>query len=595
MARASAPPPIRPYLAPMLLQAASAARDAPLLTVLGAEIEALLAAAGASRMILSRTPVIVSGGLRTVVIEYRHESQPAWAPAGRFMDINHHLVVVSVKGALAAVCASEPAMRDRIGKNLTAARPVSRSTVETAFVGTRTKALWLNGIHVRSDAKADAKTLMGSNLELALDPLGDQSYAFNAVRSRVPLALSGGAADPVIGAAPAEGRLWLNRPSDWNCFVADIETILDALAVALAGPAVSRFPALAQSVSDLAQVTDAYAVAFVPPDLLLEDTDATVRDLAVRWAFGSGFVVTPAAGPDMTAAVTLEGVALGDLTIQPIMANGKVSVTFAWMTDPPAGAAGRAEFDQIAANHDWLKLYYGSGHTIAEGHCYVAAVSDRWFPDYKFKNLAGYDLRMEKPDVRRGHTLALSIGEPKANGQRDNSLFGYCHDHFRQGWLASDDRSMELADFIHISEAGAVTLIHVKRAGSTGVRIASASEYEVVTGQAIKNLRHLERRTLADALDAGRNLQIARAVWRDGVRQPDRTGMIAAARALAPDHERTVVIFQPHLTKTEHDDCKGGTATPSRIQKMKQLNTLLLSARLSASAVGATLEVWVAA
>ena len=596
MARTPTPPAFRPYLAPVLLQAAPPGTGAALLVALVAEVEALVETPGGPRTILSRTPVSLSGGVRTVAIEYQHRSQPAWAPPGAWVDINHHLIVVSVKGNLAAICVSETAMRGRFGKELVAARPISRSTVETGFVGDQAKALWLNGIHVRSDAKADAKTLMGSDLELALDPLGDQSYAFKAVRSRVPLTLSGGAPALVVGAAPGEGRVWLNRPANWSAFVADVEILLDTLAAALAGPVITRFRALAQSVNDLTAVSEAYAVAFVPPDLLLEDTDPAVRDMAVRWAYGAQFEVFGGPSADMTATVTLERVVLGDLTIQPGIANGKVSLTIGWATTPPAGAAGRDAFDALVSEHDWLKLYYASGHTIAEAHCYLATPTDRWFPEFKFKALAAYDVTKEKPTVLVGSTLALSIAEPKADGQPDDSLFGYCCDSLRQGWLASDDRSMELADFIHISDAGEVTLIHAKGAGSISLnRQTSASEYEVVVGQAVKNLRHLERRTLADALEAGQHHQISRAVWRNGIREPDRTRMIARARALAPDHPRKVVIFQPQLTETEHDLCKAGRAAATRTLKMKQLNTLLLSARLSVSAVGATLEVWAAA
>lgn len=42
----------------------------------------------------------------------------------------------------------------------------------------------------------------------------------------------------------------------------------------------------------------------------------------------------------------------------------------------------------------------------------------------------------------------------------------------------------------------------------------------------------LEKQSLADVLDAGRHHLIADAVWHDGVRQPDRTGLIARVQAL---------------------------------------------------------------
>jgi hypothetical protein len=575
-----------------LVRSVNTAANARLLTALEAEMVALIGAPG-PRTLLRTSPTLVNGALRTVTFEYEHRSGPAWAPPGTYTDLVHHLLVVSVKGRLAAICASEAALRSRIDRILAAARPIPRIEIENGFVGDRAKALWLNGIHASSDAKPDAKTLMGRALELAIDPLGDQTYAFKAVRSRVPLALSGGAT-AVIGASPDEGRLWLNRPASWAAFLADTETVLDAAAAAAAAPPTVRFPALAQGVTSLAAVTDAYAVAVAPPELMAEDVDPLIKQLAARWAYGSDFQVIPGAGPDLTATVTFEGVVLGDLSVTLVMVADRVAFGLAWINQPAAGAAGRAAFDAMTEAHDWLKIYYGSGHTIADGRCFSSAYTDQSFPDWEFKNLAGYLITKEKPDVLPGLNLGLSIGAPKAGGGPDNSLFGYCHDVFNTGWLASDDGSMELADFVHIDDVlDVVTLIHAKAAGRTDLtREVSASKYEIVTGQAIKNLRHLGRHTLADALHAGRTHVIADAVWHNGVRQPDRTGLIARIRALSDSYEKKVVILQPQLTATEWIACETGGATPQRIVKMKQLNTLLLAARQSVNAVGADLEVW---
>lgn len=594
MALPPAPIQSRPFLAPMFLRSATGAADNALLTLLVAEITALVAPGGGTRAITHQSPQSVSGGLRSVTIEYRMTTEPAWAPPGRYIDVTHHLLVISAKGPLTAICSSETSMRTRIGKRLTAARPIARSEVETAFVGDETKALWLNGIHTRSDVKPNAKTLMGDALEFAIDPLGDQTYAFNAVRSKVPLALSGGGNGAMIGAAPAEGRVWLNRPADWSAFVADVETLLDI--VAASPPAVVRFPALAQHVTDLSGVSRAYAVAFVPSELLSEDTEAPVREEAARWAYETDFQVTSGPGATLTCDVTLASVPLGQLSIVPVLVDRRVSLTVTWIAQRPAAAAKCEELDRILAFYDWLKIYYESGHTIAEGSCYLSSYSSQWFPGWKFRDLAGYDVDREKPAVLAGLDLAQSIGELKADGQRDNSLFGYCFDQFGAGWLASDDGSMELADFVHIAQNGEVTLIHAKAASSARPnRETSASAYEVVTGQAVKNLRHLHRRTLADVLQAGQHHLIGGAVWLNGQRQPNRNGLIQHARALPLNHSRRVVILQPQLTQREHDLCQAGQATGTRITKMKQLNTLLLSARQSANAVGAELEVWAAA
>ncbi|NEI02417.1 hypothetical protein [Rhizobium leguminosarum] len=594
MARRPAPPAFRPYLAPILLRSVGNVAGARLLTALVNEIVALIDIAGGPRVLLQSSPPIVNGALRTVAIEYQHRSEPAWAPPGTYTDLVHHLLVISVKGTLAAISTSEPAIRPRINRKVVAARPISRAEIESGFVGDEAKALWLDGIHARSDAKPDAKTLMGRALEFAIDPLGDQTYAFKAVRSKVPLVLSSGAASQVIGASPDEGRLWLNRPGSWLDFAADTETLLDKVDAVAAGPATVRFPALAQAVTDLATVSDADAVAVVPPELLAEDTDPILKERAARWAYGAEFVIAPGAGPNLVATVTLETTLLGDLSITPTLTGDKVALDLVWITQPAPAAAERADFDALMAEYDWLKIYYGSGHTISGGRCFRSAYTDQWFPDWKFKNLAGYNVTQEKPVVLPGQTLGGSIGTPKAPGQPDDSLFGYCHDIFDRGWLASDDGSMELADFVHIDDdTDLVTLIHAKGAASTAAaREVSASKYEVVTGQAVKNLRHLERQSLADVLDAGRHHLIADAVWHDGVRQPDRTGLIARVQALPANYRKRVVILQPQLTETEHDNCANGLATPTRTLKMKQLNTLLLAARLSANAVGADLEVW---
>jgi hypothetical protein len=593
MARAPAPISFQPYLAPVVMRSIDARRGARLLTALAGEVEALVTLPAGPRTLLHSAPPSVSGGLRTITIEYEHRSAPSWAPGGPYTDLAHHLVVLSVKGDLVAICASETALRSKVERALIGARPLSRSEIETGFVGDEAKALWLDGVHARSDAKPDAKMLMGRALEFAIDPLGDQTYAFTAVRSRVPIRLSGGTASKIVGASPDEGRLWVNRPSSWAAFLADVEVLLDVAGAARIRRA-TRFPTLAQAVGDLSLISDAEAVTISPPELLLDDADPIVKQRAAKWAYDAEFQVTAGIGPDLTAVVTLDGVLLGDLSVMPTPAGDKVALGLAWTSTPPGGVVGRAEFDTLMAEHDWLKIYYDSGHTISGGRCFQSAYTDQSFPDWSFHDLALYDVTQEKPTVLPGSTLGLSIGASPAPGRRDPSLFGFCHDHFNAGWLASDDGSMELADFVHIDDVtGLVTLIHAKAAGSSArAREVSASKYEVVVGQAIKNLRHLERKSLADALDAGRHHLIADAVWYNGVRQPNRTGLIARVGALPANYKRRVVVLQPQLTETEHGDCTLGRATPRRTLKMKQLDTLLLAARLSVNAVGAQFEVW---
>jgi len=82
------------------------------------------------------------------------------------------------------------------------------------------------------------------------------------------------------------------------------------------------------------------------------------------------------------------------------------------------------------------------------------------------------------------------------------------------------------ADFIHIEESRAVpllSLIHVKGSKSASPdRRISTSAYEVVVGQAIKNVRFLDLGNMATQLEAGKNKEVAQANWLDSVKQARR-------------------------------------------------------------------------
>jgi hypothetical protein len=82
--------------------------------------------------------------------------------------------------------------------------------------------------------------------------------------------------------------------------------------------------------------------------------------------------------------------------------------------------------------------------------------------------------------------------------------------------------------------------------------------------------------------EKGKLNQMAKAVSYNGVRQADRTGTIARAGQLALNHPKRVIILQPQLTKAEHDKCRNLQQPNARALKMRQLDTLMLAAELSA-------------
>lgn len=611
---------LRPYVAPVLLEAAAGLDGAALLAQLVKEIAPIVREPGTrTRQIVTRTDVDTyvhayldaeagadgtggapgadAGGdreLLTQAIVYRETGVPSWLVQGGYNDTVHEYILVSVRRTHATVCATDASMRDRIVKRLKAVRRMPRDAI-TAFVGDEAKALWLNGVHTPTAAKADTKALTGPDLGSAIDPIGDQSYYYSAVRSlaEVPGVATSKGAPLVIGAAPGGARVWTRRAESVGDYRRLIVSILDH-ATSGAQPT-NRFQSLAQTVTSAAGVTGAFALSIVPPDLLSEETlPAATLDAARRWAFYASYDVEPLGGMALRVAVKQAGDTIGTAELMVTLDDeGLANLVLVWTETPEALATKRQECEGFLADLHTVKVYYESGHALAQGRCYAGGYTDQPF-DWSFQDFAGYDIDREKPAVPKGQTLAQCI----ATGG-DNSLFAYvCEKMFvdaagqPHGWLASDDGSMEMADFIHIDpDTKTLTLVHVKASKlKTADRQAAPAEYEVVVSQAVKNLRHLDRRNLVDELKRGKAKKIGAAVWHNGVKQANRNGFISAAEKLKGTVNRRLVVLQPRVTEFERTRCLAANAPPSYALRIKQIETLMLAARASALACGATFE-----
>jgi hypothetical protein len=582
---------LRPYLSAVLLEAGpTGLTDAALARALLKEIAAAVVNSSNIRRTPSRaSPVAAHGGLHVVSLVYTEVRPPAWlAPsaAGKLEDVTHHLVLVAASADKAALVVSDGSMRDQMLAHVKAASPLNRSTVATAFIGPDAKTIWLNGVHSRTQVKADSKTLSGSALEYALDPLGDQTYSLSAIRSQPAITgLAKNSRQAVVGVAPSGSRVWLGRPGDWGAFVAQTEALLARLASPPAASALYRF--LSQPVTSSAGINDAYAIAVLPSAFLADDAAKTAEQHAeaYRWGYGATYTVTHSAGLDLDVQVGVDGVDLGSVHLAvSIDGKGRVSVKHQWTTPATAMDTDRSACSVLLSDPSQLKIYYDSGHAIADGECFQVGWSDQLF-DWEFSDLTGYQVDSEKPVLNSGERLADKIG---ATG--DTSLFGFIQKKlFKTGWLACDDGSMELADFVHVDPGTKqITLIHVKGSGSDkDVRQVSVSDYELVVSQGVKNIRHLDRDRLIAALDRGKNKDIARAVWKDGVRQQNRNGIIAAIKALPRQAPRVLLIVQPRLTQSEYNYCAPKDETNTRALRFKQLNALMLAARISTLGCGA--------
>lgn len=556
-------------------------------------------------------PAVRHGGLWITTITYRQVTTPAWAVpvvgAAAPQDIAEHLVVIACKGDRIAICGSDTAIYGALQR---AMRPdfdiLPHADMETAFVGAEAKAIWMSGVHAPIAVKPTAKTLMGEALEFALDPLGDQTFYFSAMRSRVAYPIGGVASEKVIGVAPGQGRVWVGRPRDWGAFVTELEAVMDHAAA----PGRTRsdlFDALARTVP-FTGVGAPEAVAVAPPDLFSEaEVDPAARETAVRWAYDVRLACASTGPLALTLTADWLGVPLGDLAIDIIPGADSHELDGRWVTTPrhanPAIAADqdrmREEALRLVLEKGWLRIYFDTHEVLAGQRLFKPRFRDARF-DYDPRDFTGYDVDVEKPVHTKTYPLVRAIAGTDAIGNPDTSLFAWVVEKMfldahgvPYGWLASDDGSMEFADFVHIDDVNSVvTLVHVKAANSAVTpRNVSTSAFEIVVAQAIKNLRHLDHAHLHGALHRGRKKKIARAVWHNGIKKINRKGIIVAARDLPPGYTRRLVVLQPQLTETERLACENRTATPRRLDSKARLDSLLYGARLTAMAVGAEFEV----
>jgi hypothetical protein len=587
-------PQLRPFIAPVLLEAVGELQGQDLLRrVVNKSTELARASSNHVRRRIVRTTGIDEGdGLILQAVVYRETSRPAWAGTIALENEDHQLLVVAVRDKIVALSASDGTMRDRIVKECSAVRKMPRDAV-AAFIGDEARALWLSGAHTPTASKADSKAITGIALEYAIDPIGDQTYYCAAARTVPDVAGLGKPADlkkPLVGAAPGNSRLWVRRATDWEDYRRVIGVIIDH-ALNGARPA-SPFAALAQPVEDVAEVAVAYGITIIPGELLSEDEIASAdRERARRWAFDATFDVEPLPGLSLRVGVALDGQPIGTADLAVSMANGEAAITLTWSTTVAGKADERNECARYLGDPHQVKIFYESGHSIAQGHCYRGGYSDQPF-EWDFRIFDGYEIHREKPVVPAGSTLAAQIATAG-----DTSLFAYVVQQMflddqgqPSGWLASDDGSMELADFIHIDPVKAIiSLVHVKASSKTGDdRSAAPTDYEVVVAQAVKNLRHLDRRNLATELKKGKGRKIGAAVWHNGIKQPNRTPMLAAIQALPASASKVLIVLQPRVTKREHVRCRADGAAPSHAMRIRQIDTLMLAARASALACGAS-------
>lgn len=348
----------------------------------------------------------------------------------------------------------------------------------------------------------------------------------------------------------------------------------------------------------MAGVQQPYDMALIVPELSLAGIDPD--DGEERWlqqfSDSARFEVVQQEGsPNFEADIFWGGERLGRLAYQfEERTDGTARLSVQKREWEDEGEHQETLFN-ICRNAEYLTIYFDTGHTFSRGQFYTTQFRDARFGDWRWVTMNGFNVGQEKP--LEGRRFAVeNIGNDD-----DESLFGLVARHWPDlegrgaptGWLVCDDGAMESADFIHFDDspdAPHLTLIHVKGSHSEGGGL-SVSDYEVVVGQAVKNLRHIDGGHLAEKLEANKNTQLRGAVWRNGVHQQNRDGVLAALAAAGSRMKKTVVVLQPRVRRTNYDDIRrrmdGGDRTGADIRRMLQLDALLLGARLDCFGLGA--------
>jgi hypothetical protein len=601
---------IRPYQSFLLARSAAKPRQMDLdlvnriLTAVAEILE--LELSGSSRVVQNRINATENNKLKiaTGAVHYVHTKQAAWSSDSTISDRLNHLIVVVQSGQLIALHFSEAHWKARIALALYDKSRAAFAGIEiipagilnAAFVDGDTKTLWLSGTHQQARWKADNKVLTGIDLRDALDRIEDQTYHFTAARCRPDF---GAGISVTAGVSPGKSQVWIGTSRDNEEFLKNTVMLFDRIRTT-AIPNDNPLPILAAAINDLTNVEDAYAISVVPSELEEDaQTDQNSVLLHERYATQSHFDITKSQGTEATADVYLSELLLGEMTFRLIAKNGQIALA---VTGIEANQATQAEFSgfmRFCQGRGHVKIWFESGHTFVGGRVYSARFHDVDFREIDFDPFASFNVAKEKP------TANAPIGS-------DDSLFCWVLNEWAskrrnlnavEQWLGCDDGAHEKADFIclELDRRGAsppkILLLHVKgvhvgrqKGGVLSNRAVSVADYEVVVGQAIKNVRWLDRMVAvdrsADKYEADVRNRVKYA-WKNGAKSSPSKFADAIRDNLRRPYEAEVIVIQPQATDEALKTATSGT----KLLRKHQLHILLNQARTAANNVGAKFSV----
>ena len=416
------------------------------------------------------------GSLEFLCLYYTELRPVPWLVRGEALrDKLNHLIVVIKKGQFVAIYISD-AGRKMVIQNALALHhfadcgPVDESVLIRAYIeNQKLLTLWLGGTHRSVPVKPNSKVLAGDDLAEAIEPFGDSTFIAGAVRTAIG------------GVSLKRSGVWIGPTRDWNAFVKIADDLLNKLAAshATTGSApVTVHAGLARRLNSFAGVFGAYHLEWASHDTLQgERRGQMLAALAEKFEIGPVQIstnATNAAAHEVKFEVhCIESNSIFIVTLRPEFDGNDVAIT---VIAPPGELVDFV--GAIEGDAELLRVFYDSGHTLANASLSHAAIQDREFTGFRFKDFSPpgekYDVKMEKPEGNPSPIAnILTTG--------DESLFKWI---YKEGlgqlnlsqpipgvcWLYCDDRAGEVADFVHVdlksNGAPRITLIHAKGASN---------------------------------------------------------------------------------------------------------------------------------
>lgn len=527
------------------------------------------------------------------VLYYTEQKEASWTKQDEIRDHLNHVVIMASWANFSALHFSDNDLKGSFINFLLEQdyqglwpKPIEKNRLNAIFVNGPARTLWLAGIHKRKSIRADSKILMGAKIQDALNPLDDQSYYFTSARCFQR------DWDRTTGVSPNNSQIWIRKSKSWNDYRDMANDVLLRLSDNYDHVVNNPFPILATPLTSLDTVHTAYDMNFLYPEISAEDArdeDQDTIHLLDDLSYHTNFNVTgDTTSPNLEAKLIYDCQCLGTIRVDFRNALGNRR---AWAFEYVPNRNGRTIAEQpsevsirrLIRGGKLLQIRYESGHTFSGGEFFLQQFRDLPFTGWQYVNFDGYTVDREKP------TSIDRMGE-------DNSLFCWVWNEYSENcWLYCDDRSGEVADFVKFQTAPGtqkLTLIHVKAANGNENRRFSVSAYEVVSAQAIKNLRHFELDNFIAQIASFDDAHFRYRIKRNGTPPVDnpeagrfRDEFLGELRAVGGNIGREVVVLQPHNRQSA---IMGGNVNNNA---RCQLHTLLLSAETACRSLGADFHV----